>query len=327
MRGATIAAAIALAAAMTACGSSDNDSGSTASSTGAGTAAATTAAAESVKLGLITKFPADFYLAMEDAAKTWDTENDAAAVVYGTGKDATDDAGQIALIESMTSQGVKGIAITPSSPAVQPALQKAVDAGIKVVLLDNDLPDWDGKSSVVATDNRKGGVLAGEWLAENLQSGDTIAVLEGVPGVPALDDRVEGMKEGLGDAGIEIVGTAPTDCDQDKGVSASADLLTAHPDVTAIYGACGPPVLGAIQSLKNAGKKPGEVTLVGFDALPDEITQIEAGNETATVAQFPAKMGTEGLATLLKAVQGESVPANVDTGTEIVTKENAASFK
>ena len=62
------------------------------------------------------------------------------------------------------------------------------------------------------------------------------------------------MKQGLGDAGIEIVVSAPTDCDQDKGVSASADLLTAHPDVTAIYGACGPPTLCAIQSLKNAGK-------------------------------------------------------------------------
>jgi simple sugar transport system substrate-binding protein len=263
---------------------------------------------------------------MEDAAKQWDQDNAGAEIITGTGKDATDDAGQIDLINSMVSQGVKGIAITPSSPAVQPALDKAIDAGVKVVLLDNDLPDWDGKTSVVATDNLKGGVLAGQWLAENLKSGDTIAVLEGVPGVPALDDRVDGMKQGLGDAGIEIVGSAPTDCDQDKGVSASADLLTAHPDVTAIYGACGPPTLGAIQSLKNAGKKPGQVTLVGFDALPDEITQIKAGNETATVAQFPAKMGTEGLATLLKAVQGESVPANVDTGTEIVTKDNAASF-
>jgi ABC-type sugar transport system substrate-binding protein len=264
---------------------------------------------------------------MQDAAKAWDKSNPDAEVVIGTGKAATDDAGEIALIQSMVSQGVKGIAITPTSPAVQPALDDAIAKGVKIVLLDNDLPDWDGKASVVATDNRKGGVLAGQWLASQLKQGDTLAVLEGVPGVPALDDRVEGMQEGLGDSGIKIVGKASTDCDQDKGVSAAADLLTAHPDVTAIYGACGPPILGAIQAVTNAGKKSNDLVLVGFDALPDEVKQIAAGNEDASVAQFPAKMGTLGMDTLLGAVQGKPVEKLVDTGTEIVTSENADSFK
>ena len=179
----------------------------------------------------------------------------------------------------------------------------------------------------MSTDNKQGGVLAGEWLASNLTKGDTVAVLEGVPGVPALDDRVSGMEEGLGDSGVKVVGSAPTDCDQDKGVTAAADLLTAHPDVTAIYGACGPPVLGAIQALDNAGRKPEDITLVGFDALPDEVAQIEAGNQDASVAQFPAKMGSMGMDTLLAAVQGEAVSERVDTGTEMVTAENAATFK
>jgi ABC-type sugar transport system substrate-binding protein len=319
-RRSAIALALATTLLVAACGS-DDDEGSD-----GGQAAAETAA-EPVKLGLITKFPVDFYLAMEDAAKEWDSGKPDVEVVYGTGKTATDDAGQIDLIESMVSQGVKGIAITPSSPAVQPALDDAVAKGVKIVLVDNDLPDWDGKSSVVATDNHKGGVLAGQWLASKLKEGDTLAVLEGVPGVPALDDRVSGMEEGLGDAGIKVVGKAPTDCDQDKGVSAAADLLTAHPDVTAIYGACGPPVLGAIQAIQNAGRKPDDITLVGFDALPDEVKQITAGKEDASVAQFPAKMGTLGLDTLLAATQGESVEELVDTGTEVVTSENAAEFK
>lgn len=313
----------ALAVALTACGSDDKSDGNAGAQTGGDTGGGS---AESVKLGLITKFPADFFLAMTDAAKEWDAGEDGATVVYGQGKDATDDAGQINLIESMISQDVKGIAITPTSPAVQPALDKAKAKGIKIVLLDNDLPEWDGKTSVVATDNLQGGVLAGEWIAGKLEPGSTLAVLEGVPGVPALDDRVKGMEQGLGDSGIKIVGKAPTDCDQDKGVSAAADLLTANKDVDAIYGACGPPILGAIQSVAEAGRTK-DLVLVGFDALPDEVTQIEAGKESATVAQFPAKMGTEGMATLLKAVNGETVPKTVDTGTEIVTKENAADFK
>ena len=315
-----VAVAITLTAALAGCGDDDADTDANAASDGK------QAASEPVKLGLITKFPVDFYLAMKSAAEEWDTATEGATVTYGTGKSATDDQGQIDLIQSMVTQGVKGIAITPSSPAVVPALDDAVSQGVKVVLVDNDLPDWDGKSSVVATDNYKGGTLAGEHLAQNLDKGATLAVLEGVPGVPALDDRVKGMEEGLGSSGIKIVGKAPTDCDQDKGVTAAADLLTANPDVDAIYGACGPPVLGAIQSIDRAGRKPESILLVGFDALPDEIKQIEVGKEDASVAQFPAKMGELGLETLLKAVNGEDVPPTVDTGTEMVTKENASDF-
>jgi ABC-type sugar transport system substrate-binding protein len=319
-RSSAIALAIATVLLVAACGSDDKGSGGAKDDK-------TAASGDAVKLGLITKFPVDFYLTMQDAAKEWDASKPDAEVVIGTGKSATDDAGEIDLIKSMVSQGVKGIAITPTSPAVKSALDDAIAKGVKVVLLDNDIPGWDGKSSVATTDNLKGGTLAGKYLATKLKSGDTLAVLEGVPGVPALDDRVKGMETGLGDSGIKIVGKAPTDCDQDKGVSAAADLLQANPKVTAIYGACGPPVLGAIQALKNAGRHPDDITLVGFDALPDEVKQVAAGKEDATVAQFPAKMGSLGLDTLLAAVQGKSVPKLVDTGTELVTSENAESFK
>ena len=73
-----------------------------------------------------------------------------------------------------------------------------------------------------------------------------------------------------------------------------------------------------VRRLKNAGKKPGDVILVGFDALPDEVTQIKAGWETASVAQFPAKIGRLGVDTLYKAARGKKVPKNVDTGTAMV---------
>ena len=85
-----------------------------------------------------------------------------AEVIYASGKSGTDDAGEIAAIQNMVAQGVKGIAITPTSPAVSPALDKAIKAGVKVVLIDNDIPKWKKKSLVVATNNFKGGQLAGK---------------------------------------------------------------------------------------------------------------------------------------------------------------------
>ena len=274
-----------------------------------------------IKLGFITKFPVDFFFVLQNAAKKWDKAHKDATVIFAQGKSATDDAGEIAAIQDMVAKGVKGIAITPTSPAVSKALDKAIKKGVKVILMDNDIPAWKKKTSVVATNNLKGGTLAGKFLATKLKAGDTLAILEGVPGVPALDARVNGMLAGLGalKSQIKVVSKLATDCAQDKGLSAAQDILTANPNVTAIYAACGPPALGAVQALKNAGKKPGDVILVGFDALPDEVTQIKAGWETASVAQFPAKIGRLGVETLYQAVKGKKVLKNVDTGTAMVT--------
>jgi simple sugar transport system substrate-binding protein len=279
----------------------------------------------SVKLGFITKFPVDFYFTLVGGSKSWQKTHPGVSVMYAQGKAATDDAGEIAAIQNLVASGVKGIAITPTSAAVIPALNKAVKSGVKVVLMDNDLPTWKLKSSVVATNNLVGGTLAGKWLAGHLKAGNTLGILEGVPGVPALDDRVTGMLKGLGPlkAKIKVVSKLETDCDQTKGAAAAQTMLTANPHLTAIYSACGPPALGAIQSIKNAGIKPGGIILVGFDGLTDEVKAVKAGTESATVAQHPDKIGSLGIATLYAAVSGKKVPKNVDTGTAIITKKNA----
>ena len=148
---AAAAAAASAALLLTAC-SSDDAPTSAAPST-SGTAGAP---ADVVHIGMITKFPVDFYDTMVDAAKAWDAAEPGADVIFAQGTSGTDDEGEIAAIQSMIAQGVDAIAITPTSPAVQGDLQKAVDAGIKVILIDNDIPDWTGKTSVVAHGQPRG---------------------------------------------------------------------------------------------------------------------------------------------------------------------------
>ena len=284
--------------------------------------------AKVVKLGFITKFPVGFFFTLQNAAKKWDKQHPGAKVVFAQGKSATDDAGEIAAIQDMVAGGVKGIAITPTSPAVVPALVKAQKQGVKVILMDNDIPAWKGKSSVVATNNFKGGSLAGKYLAKHLKAGDKLGVLSGVPGVPALDARVNGMLAGLGPlrSQVKVVGKLETDCAQDKGFSAAQTILTANPDIKAMFSACGPPALGALQAIKRANINPKDIWTVGFDAQPEEVAEIKAGNEDASVAQFPAKIGLLGIDTLWKVVNHKKVQKNVDTGTALVTAANAAKF-
>jgi simple sugar transport system substrate-binding protein len=254
--------------------------------------------------------------------EAWNEDHPEVEVIFAQGESGTDDEGQINAIESMITQEVDAIAVTPTSPNVQDALQEAVDAGIDVVLVDNDIPGWDGKTSLVATDNLAGGQLAGEFMADELEPGDTVAVLEGVAGAPSLQERVDGFVEGLGDE-FEIVASLPTDCDQTKGLDAAQDILTSNSDVTAIYGACGPPIIGALEAIASAGKS---IKVVGFDAGPDEVAAIVAGDQLASVAQFPARMGEMGVQAALDAANGEDVEPVVDTGTEMVTADNASEF-
>ena len=283
--------------------------------------------AADVKLGFITKFPVPFFATMENAAKAYAEANPGVEIIYGQGASATDIEGQIALIESMVTQGVQGIAITPVDPTVAAALDKAVEAGVKVVLMDNSIPDWTNATALATTDNYAAGVIAGQYLKSVLVEGDTLGILEGVPGVPALDDRVNGMLEGLDGLAVEIVGRNGTNCTEELGISVAEDLLTANPGLKAIYAACGPPAVGAAQAIENAGIANDDIVLVGFDACCGELEKIASGQEDATVAQFPTKMAELGVDALVKAINGETVPSLIDSGAALVTAENASEFE
>jgi simple sugar transport system substrate-binding protein len=283
--------------------------------------------AEDVKIGFITKFPVPFFATMENAAKAYAAANPGVEIVFGQGASATDIEGQISLIESMVTRGVQGIALTPVDPTVAPALDKAIESGVKVVLMDNNIPDWNGRTALATTDNYNAGKIAGEYLKTVLKDGDTLGILEGVPGVPSLDDRVNGMLEGLKGVKVEIVGRGTTNCTEELGINTAQDLLTANPDLKAIYSACGPPAAGAAQAVKNAGIDTGKFVLVGFDFCCGEAEALAAGIEDATVAQFPAKMAELGVDALVKAIRGEQVESLIDSGAALVTKDNMEQFK
>jgi simple sugar transport system substrate-binding protein len=210
---------------------------------------------------------------------------------------------------------------------VAPALDKAVAAGVKVVLMDNSIPNWKGGTALATTNNLNAGKIAGEYLKTVLKNGDTIGILEGVPGVPSLDDRVKGMLAGLQGVDVKIVGRGATNCTEELGINVAEDLLTRNPDLKAIYAACGPPAAGAARAIKNAGIASDKIILVGFDFCCGEEEALKDDIEDASVAQFPAKMAELGVDALVKAIHGEKVESLIDSGAALVTKDNMAKFK
>ena len=236
----------------------------------------------------------------------------------------TDIEGQIRIIESQISARVDALAVAPSqADQVQPTLEKAVAAGIPVILVDTDLANFSKKSAFVGTDNKLGGQLGGEFIAKALKAGDEVAIIRGAAGDPVHNLREQGAKEAMEKAGLKVIAIQPADSDRAKGQTVAENLLTANPNLKGIFATNDEMALGAANAAKSAGKT---LVIVGFDATNDALKAIEDGSMSGSVAQFPTKIGELGTLTAAKVARGEKVDAFVNTGVEVVSKDNLSNF-
>jgi ABC-type sugar transport system substrate-binding protein len=234
----------------------------------------------------------------------------------------------LSLVSTVVGTNPDGIAVIPyGQDAMVPVLTEADEAGIKVVILDNDVPGFANRISFIATDNKLAGATAAEWLLSQPLSSKQIAGLTQPPGqAQSVDDRLAGFKEVVESAGYEMVVEVPTaGCDAAEGRSATENILQGYPDVTAIFSLCDLGGIGAAQALVAADRT--DIFALGVDAQPTAVRLIlEDQGYDASAAQFPLKMGRIAVETLRDALAGKTVPGWIDTGTQVITAENAAAY-
>jgi ABC-type sugar transport system substrate-binding protein len=233
---------------------------------------------------------------------------------------------QIAQVEDAITKGVEALVVAPTdASALNPTFDKAKAAGIPVLIVDSDTT-WPDKLTFIGTDNKAGGRLAGDFICDEVPSGAEVAIITGHMTAQSIADRVNGAKAAFESCGATVVAELNGEHTREGGQSVMEDIITANPDVTAVFCANDNMALGAVEALKAAGKLE-DVIVVGFDANPDAATSILAGEMTATIAQSPYNMGRFGVVYGLAAIQGNTIPTRIDTGTILVTSENAADYK
>ncbi|MGI9452035.1 MAG: sugar ABC transporter substrate-binding protein [Geminicoccaceae bacterium] len=236
----------------------------------------------------------------------------------------TDIAGQIALVEDQTAKGVKGIAISPAdTAALIPALEQARARGVAVLFVDKraDMP-----GTYIGTNNIPAATLGAQHICDNVESGSDVAILQGIITGTTGQHRAQGAREGLEACGMNIVAEQPADWDTAKAQNVTENILTANPNLKAIFSSNDNMALGAIEAVRNAGKLD-DIFIVGFDGNPNAAEAILAGDLEASVAQRPYNMGQMGVENVLKLAAGETLPEEIDTGAILVTTENAEEFK
>ncbi|MDR6178466.1 MULTISPECIES: sugar ABC transporter substrate-binding protein [unclassified Pseudomonas] len=287
-------------------------------------------AAEKPKVALVMKSLAnEFFLTMEDGAKTYQKEHSADFDLISNGiKDETDTSSQIRIVEQMIVSKVDALVIAPAdSKALVPVLKKASDAGIKVVNIDNRLDPEVLKSKsldipFVGPDNRKGARLVGEYLAKQLKQGDQVGIIEGVSTTTNAQQRTAGFKDAMEAAGMKIVGVQSGNWEIDKGNAVAAAMLNEYPDLKALLAGNDSMALGAVSAVRAAGKK-GQVQIVGYDNIKAIHPMLKDGRVLATADQFAAKQAVFGIDAALKLVKGEPTGAKdgvIETPVELVTQ-------
>ncbi|KRF09780.1 ribose ABC transporter substrate-binding protein RbsB [Paenibacillus sp. Soil787] len=277
----------------------------------------TKAAAGKMTIGLsVSTLNNPFFVTLKDGADKAAKEAGATLVVVDAQNDT---AKQISGIEDLIQKKVSVILINPTdSDAIVTAVQSANKANIPVITVDRAA---NGGTVVthIASDNVKGGKMAGDFILKTLGDKGNLVELQGIAGTSAARDRGKGFHDAVdGKAGVKVIASQPADFDRAKGLSVMENILQGNKDIQAVFAHNDEMALGALQAIQSSGKN---IAVVGFDATDDAVKAVNDGKLAATVAQKPASIGDTAVKTALKVLKGEQVEKFIPVDLELITKK------
>lgn len=237
-------------------------------------------------------------------------------------------ADQVNLVENAVNRHVAGIVLAPSDPdALVPAIKKAWEARIPVVVIDSKIADA-GKAyyqSFLTTDNRAAGELCARELIARVGTTGKVAVMSYVAGAGSEVGRVGAFTSYLkAHSQLEIVGPFYSQSQMATALNQTTDVLAAHRDLKAIFGANEPTAVGMGRALVQSGRA-GKLVAIGFDGNQDLQKFVADGALAGIAVQGSFQMGYLGVKTIQDILQKKPVPKFRDTGVVWVDKTNLKS--
>jgi ribose transport system substrate-binding protein len=233
---------------------------------------------------------------------------------------------QISVVQGFVNKQVDGICLAPlDADALVRPVREAGRGGIPVVVFDSGLNAADEDyACFVATDNRRGGKLAGETLAKELDGKGNVILLRYNKGSESTYQREEGFLEAIAAyPDIKVISS-----DQYAGTTTESAMDKAQQmlnryaeEVNGIFAVCEPNAEGVLRALEDR-KLTGKVKFVGFDASDAMAQALREGKIQGIVLQDPVRMGYLAIEAMVKTIRGEPIDRFVDTGVNVATKEN-----
>jgi ribose transport system substrate-binding protein len=230
--------------------------------------------------------------------------------------------GQMGMLQDVITQGVQAIILsTHDEHAAAPLVERAVDQGIAVVIVNSDIQDFPTPVHAVVGYSQRGGTRKIGDYALKLADGKPmkVGVIEGQPGYHSTE-RVGGFLDAIKGTEFDVVSSLDGKWNVEGGNTAAMDMLQAHPEIQLVFAANDYMIMGAALSAKALGHQG--LVLLGNDGDTACLEEIAAGNVTATVNTSPFIMGQVALQVTLDVLDKEFPGGWVETPTQIVDKSN-----
>ena len=232
---------------------------------------------------------------------------------------------QIQVVEGFMSQNVSGIVLAPlDNRALVRPVEEAIRAKIPTVIIDSAL-DSKAITSFVATDNRKGGMLAADRMGEVLKGKGKVLLLRYMEGSASTAEREAGFMSEIKSKypGIEVISSDQyAGATRDTAKRASENLLNRYgAEIQGIFTPNESSTAGMLLALQDI-QRAGKVTFIGFDSSAAFTEALRNGQLSGIVVQNPMRMGYLGVQTMVAYLRGQKVEPLIDTGVQIVTPDN-----
>jgi ribose transport system substrate-binding protein len=268
-----------------------------------------------------------FYIAAVDGMRAAAEEAGLAFNVASANNNSREQIGQVQNL--LIQQPEALLFISQDSTAAAAGVRSANEAGVPVIAVDQRPESGEGEIvTFIATDSVKAARDLCTWLFEQMGGEGQLAILKGVLGSTAEIQRTQGCNEALENfPGIEVVATQTANWDENEAFRAVQNILTANPDLDAVFGESDAMALGAAKAARQAGRD--DLLSVGIDGFPTMFAAIEEGLVQATMAQIPYQMGQMAVQDAIKLMNGEggSIPALQYQDAVLITAENVGDFK
>lgn len=231
-------------------------------------------------------------------------------------------------IEEMIEEGINAIFISPVNwEKITPSLQALQDAGVRIINVDTQVKEMAYVDAYIGSDNNNAGFICGEDLIERSPDGGKVLILE-CPTQNSINERITGFEEAISKAevGFEIVARADTGGEFEKSLEITKELLTKHPDITAIM--CGNDQIAVGAKTAVNLMEMEHVIIYGVDGSPDIKKELKKPNSqiAGTAAQSPISIGKTAAKTAISLLEGEDYEKETYEEVFMIDKDNVDMY-
>lgn len=266
-----------------------------------------------------------FYVAEVDGMRVAAEESGVELLITSANNDSV---AQINQVQDLLTQNIEVLLFTSQDDtAATSGVQAANEAGVPVIAVDQRPESEDADlATFIATDSVAAARELCTWMFDEMGGSGQLAIIQGVLGSTAQIQRSQGCDEALEEyPDIEVVAIDAANWDETEAFNATENILTANPDLDAVFGQSDAMALGAAKAAEQAGRHD-DMWFVGIDGFPTMFEGLEDGLVHATMAQQPFLMGQLAIADAITLMEGGEIPELQYQDAVLVTQENVDEY-